>query len=84
MSVDDYLKARSSLTLRQLIAFQSAVFQVLPLPPRCLPPEASQENIQHFARLKALQAQEIALKSAGPDSEPRSVAEILKRLGERL
>lgn len=87
MRVDDYLKARSSLTLRQLIAFQSAVFQVLPLPHQCLPPEASHEDRTTFrplAGLKAPQDQEIVLQSAGPDSEPRSVAEILKRLGERL
>jgi hypothetical protein len=87
MSVDDYLKARSSLTLRQLIAFQSTVFQVLPLPQQCLPLEASHQNkitFQPFARCKAPQAQEIALQSAGADSEPRSVAEILKQLGEKL
>ena len=95
MHVDDFLKARSSLTLRQLIAFQSAVFQVLPLPQQCLSPEASlrqaqdtaHENkttFQPFARCRAPQDREIALQSAGPDSGPRSVAEILKQWGEKL
>jgi hypothetical protein len=84
MSVDDYLKARSSLTLRQLIAFQSAVFQVLPLPNKCLALETSPENKKTFARLRAPQAQDTTQHGARSDSHPRSVAEILKQLGERL
>jgi hypothetical protein len=37
MTSDDYLKARTSLTLRGLIAFRNRIFQVLPLPQQCLP-----------------------------------------------
>ena len=41
MDIDDYLKARNSLTVRRLIAFGNDIFQVLPLPEKCLPERSS-------------------------------------------
>jgi hypothetical protein len=37
MELDTYLAARDCLIGRQMLAFEKGVFQVLPLPERCLP-----------------------------------------------
>lgn len=37
MELDTYIAARDCLIHRQMVAFENGVFQVLPLPQRCLP-----------------------------------------------
>jgi hypothetical protein len=51
MDLDEYLKARDGLLMKDLIAFDSTIFQVLDLPPKPISPSAQRSStIAHLIR----------------------------------
>lgn len=49
LDIDAYLKARDGLLLKELIAFDSTIFQVLELPPKPISPDPGKSPSTHMS-----------------------------------